>query len=42
LAIGFCDASGALSHPKIFERPDNPEGFHSFDFFRSEKSNAES
>ena len=42
MAIGFDDASGALSDPEIIERPDNPEGFRSFDFSWSEKSNAES
>jgi len=42
VAIGFDHASGAISDSEILVQPDNPEDFRSFDFSRSEKSNAES
>ena len=30
---GYEDASRAISHPEIFERPDTIDGFRAFDFF---------
>lgn len=39
---GVRHAGRALSHPDVFQRPDNPEGYRTFDFSRLEKTDDES
>ncbi len=39
---GYEDASRALAHPEVLQRPDNIEGFQSFDFSRGANPQSES